>query len=185
MNQPRRLLVDENVPEAEQWFGQLGEVVRFKGRELKPAQLAGAHALIVRSVTRVDGNLLTDAALDFVGTCTIGCDHVDRDLLSARGIGFANAPGCNANSVIEYVLTALAELDVNVTAHPVGIVGAGNVGGRLLTRLQALGVQACAYDPLLAPDALPNLVPLEQVFACPVVCLHAPLTRTGPSPVAI
>ncbi|AFU98037.1 4-phosphoerythronate dehydrogenase [Simiduia agarivorans] len=181
MNDKKRILVDENVPDAEHWFGRLGEVRRFKGRELQADALRDADALIVRSVTQVNEALLAESRLDFVGTCTIGCDHVDQALLERRGIGFSNAPGCNANSVVEYVFAALAQLNVNFTTSAFGIVGAGNVGGRLLDRCTALGISACAYDPLLDQQDS-RLVSLAEVFAQPIVCMHAPLTRDGVFP---
>lgn len=181
MSHNKLILVDENVPEAEYWFGRLGEVRRFKGRELQADALHDADALIVRSVTQVNEALLSESRLDFVGTCTIGCDHIDQALLERRGIGFSNAPGCNANSVVEYVFAALAQLNINFTASAFGIVGAGNVGGRLLDRCTALGLPACAYDPLLGRQDS-RLVSLAEVFTQPIVCLHAPLTRDGEFP---
>lgn len=181
MNPKKLILVDENVPDAERWFGRLGTIERFKGRNLSPGALRDAHALIVRSVTQVDETLLSETQLDFVGTCTIGCDHVDQELLARRRIRFSNAPGCNANSVVEYVFAALAQLDINFTASRLGIVGAGNVGGRLLTRCTNLGISACAYDPLLDQNNS-RLVTLPEVFTQPIVCLHAPLTREGAYP---
>lgn len=176
------ILVDENVPEADKYFGPLGRVERFAGRSLSAAAVARANALVVRSVTRVDPALLAGSAVEFVGTCTIGTDHVDQAWLAGQGIGFASAPGCNANSVAEYVLTALAALDLNWSGRRFGIVGCGNVGGGLYRKLQSLGVSVCGYDPLIAPDSFPDLVPLDRVFDADVVCLHAPLTHTGAFP---
>lgn len=176
------ILVDENVPEADLYFGPLGRVQRFAGRQLTARAVAQASALVVRSVTQVNQALLAHSPVEFVGTCTIGTDHVDQAWLAGQGIGFASAPGCNANSVAEYVLTALAALDVNWSNCQFGIVGCGNVGGGLYRKLQSLGARVCGYDPLLAPDSFPALVSLEQVFQADVVCLHAPLTRAGPFP---
>lgn len=177
-----RILVDENVPQAEAYFGRLGQVERFSGRDLSAAEVRSARALVVRSVTRVDQSLLAGSCVEFVGTCTIGTDHLDTAWLAEQGIAYANAPGCNANSVVEYVLTALAVLDCNWQSKRVGIVGCGNVGGALYRRLSALGAQVVGYDPLLAANALPQLVSLASVFDSQIVCLHAPLTREGSHP---
>jgi len=96
-----RILVDGAVPLAEEAFGPLGEVRRAPGRSIGPADVAEVDALVVRSVTRVDRALLADSRVRFVGTATIGTDHVDEGWLGRRGIAFASAPGCNARSVAE------------------------------------------------------------------------------------
>ncbi|UTA46567.1 4-phosphoerythronate dehydrogenase [Simiduia sp. 21SJ11W-1] len=181
MSKPQ-IFVDENVPKAEEFFGQLGEVHTFAGRNVSAKTLANADALVVRSVTQVNEQLLAESKVNFVGTCTIGIDHLDTAWLDRRDIAYTNAPGCNANSVVEYVLAALALLNINWQGKRVGIVGCGNVGGRLYAKLASLGAQVAAYDPLLAPGAFPNLVSLEEVFSADIVCLHAPLTTSGPYP---
>ena len=127
--------VDENIPLAEPLFGQLGEVRLFSGRGLQSADLKGAEALIVRSVTPVNRALLADSKVRFVGTATIGVDHLDMPWLQERGITYCSAPGSNAQSVAEYVLSALAALDSTLEAlvdgGQVGIIGFGNVGRQL------------------------------------------------------
>ncbi len=178
----KKILVDENVPLAEEYFGQLGQVQRFSGRRLSAPDVVDAHALIVRSVTQVNAALLNHSAVEFVGTCTIGIDHLDTTWLNGQRIPYTNAPGCNANSVVEYVLTALARLDVNWQGRKVGIVGCGNVGGRVFRRLAALGAEVAGYDPLLPEGSLPVSAPLASIFESDIVCLHAPLTTTGTHP---
>src|SRR3990167_4705787 len=130
-----KILVDENIPAAQACFGQLGEVVRMPGRHLTAADVRDADALIVRSITRVTPALLNGSKVRFVGTATIGVDHIDLDYLRSSGIAFASAPGCNAQSVAEYVMTALLELEasrgLNLRAKSVGIFGLGNVGSRM------------------------------------------------------
>lgn len=179
---PLVIVADENIPLLEHYFGGLGELRRYPGRQLSAAQVAAADVLLVRSVTRVDAALLADSRVRFVGTCTIGTDHLDKDWLDRRGIRWCSAPGCNANSVVEYVFAALAELNVPWWQQTVGIVGCGNVGGHLYRRLRALGVSCAVYDPLLEPGAVPELTDLATVLRAGIVCLHAPLTTSGPWP---
>ncbi len=103
-----KLLADENMPFVQELFGDWAEVVTCPGREIKPEQLRDVDVLLVRSITRVDEALLAQAErLSFVGTATIGCDHIDTELLARRGIAFASAPGCNKVAVGDYVLAAL------------------------------------------------------------------------------
>ena len=137
-----KILVDENIPVAEACFGQLGEVVPVSGRHLRAAQVRDADALIVRSVTPVNESLLAGSRIGFVGTATIGVDHIDQAYLAAHGIGFASAPGCNARSVVEYVAAALMELEASrrfsLSGKSIGIIGVGNVGSRLRQLCEAL-----------------------------------------------
>src|SRR5687767_11630996 len=139
-----RIVADENIPLLHEFFGGLGEVVAIPGRSMSPEQVHDADVLLVRSVTQVNEELLSGSQVKFVGTATIGCDHVDLDYLACKGIAFASAPGCNAIAVVEYVistLTVLAErFGFNWQNKRVGIVGLGNVGGRLKTTLERLGM---------------------------------------------
>ncbi|MEW5250318.1 4-phosphoerythronate dehydrogenase [Microbulbifer discodermiae] len=174
------IVADENIPALEHYFGGLGSIQRLPGRPLCRAQLARADVLLVRSVTRVDEQLLQGTPVKFVGSCTIGTDHLDTDWLERNGIAWSAAPGANANSVVEYVFCALAALGCDWRERRFGIVGCGNVGGLLQRRLHRLGVQCAVYDPWL-PDN-PDSAPLERVLRQDVVCLHAPLVTGGPHP---
>ena len=95
-----KIVVDENMPHACELFAEFGEVVPLPGRQIGAADLQDADVLLVRSVTRVDAGLLASCPrLGFVGTATIGTDHIDTALLAERGIPFFSAPGCNKYSV--------------------------------------------------------------------------------------
>lgn len=181
-----KIVADQNIPRVEAWFAGLGEVVTVPGRTLDAATVRDADILLVRSVTRVDQALLGGSRVRFVGTATIGTDHLDLGWLAGQGIAVASAPGSNADSVVEYVLSALAAVDGVLegllAGGSVGIVGLGNVGGRLLQRLRRLGIRAYGHDPLLTATPERPLYRLEQVLAADVVSLHTPLTRGGPHP---
>ncbi|WFM70217.1 4-phosphoerythronate dehydrogenase PdxB [Halomonas sp. CKK8] len=187
-----RIVVDANVPAAEKCFGELGEMVRLPGREIDADALQEADALVVRSITRVDEALLARTSrLRFVGTCTIGTDHVDERALAERGVAFASAPGCNAEAVVDYVLGSLSTLAERqgwrLTERRVGIVGVGNVGGRLLARLTAMGIGCLACDPprvaAEGAEGLAGFMELDTLIdECDVLCLHTPLVTEGPYP---
>lgn len=177
-----RIVVDENIPLVDECFGDLGEIVRLPGRDMTNKDLQGADALLVRSVTQVNAELLNDTPVRFVGTCTIGIDHFDTAYLDNEGISWASAPGCNANSVVEYVYAALAHLNIDWAGKQVGIIGCGNVGGRLYRRLKAQGVDCRVYDPFLSTEQIPDLTSLTAVLESDIVCMHTPLTRSGPHP---
>jgi len=179
------IVADENIPLLDSFFGDFGEIRRVQGRAMGPEDVRDADILLVRSVTRVGPELLEGSRVRFVGTATIGTDHVDQDWLQQQGIMFSAAPGCNANSVAEYILSVLSihaerlGLD-DWTRLSVGIVGVGNVGGELARKLTRLGFEVRLCDPPRAEaegDSAPSLVSLEEVMKCDVVTLHTPLTR--------
>ena len=172
-----KILVDENMPYARELFSRLGEVKAVPGRPIPVAELDDADALMVRSVTKVNESLLGGKPVKFVGTATAGTDHVDDAWLAQAGIGFSAAPGCNAIAVVEYVFSALlmlAERDgFSLRDRTVGIVGVGNVGGRLQARLEALGIRTLLCDPPRADRgdegnfcSLPGM-PLEKLAKGP------------------
>lgn len=185
-----KILADENIPFAAETFGALGEVKFLPGRAITRAALSDCEALLVRSVTPVNAVLLEGTPVRFVGTATIGVDHVDLGYLQARGLAFASAAGCNANSVAEYVAAALLHWAVksktDLQGRTLGIVGAGNVGSRVLQKAGALGLQVLVNDPPLARkfqnEQTPPpfaFLPLDQLMQADFISLHTPLTRTG------
>lgn len=181
-----KILVDENMPYARELFSRLGEVKAVPGRPIPVAELDDADALMVRSVTKVNASLLEGKAIKFVGTATAGTDHVDEDWLRQAGIGFSAAPGCNAIAVVEYVFSALlmlAERDgFALRDRTVGIVGVGNVGGRLQARLEALGIRTLLCDPPRADrgDEGDFRSLDELVQEADVLTFHTPLFKEGP-----
>ncbi len=181
-----KILVDENMPLACELFADFGEVVARPGRSLTADDVRDADVLLVRSVTRVDEALLAGSRVRFVGTATIGTDHVDVDWLRAQGIVFASAPGCNAMSVVDYVASALLELaerhGFSLAGKRAGIVGLGNVGSRLQRRLQAMGLDVLACDPPLADAGRTGLVDMDAIAGCDIVSFHTPLLREGAHP---
>ena len=180
------VLADENIPAVEHYVGSLGRVTRCNGRTLHSAQLAGVDVLLVRSVTQVDEQLLAGSAVRFVGTATSGVDHVDRSWLQQQGIGFCHAPGANANSVVEYVLAAIAavgdHLETLLGGGRVGIVGYGHIGRALAARLECLGIACLVSDPWLEQGTVGHAASLDEVLRCDVISLHPELTREQPWP---
>lgn len=181
-----KIVADENIPLLQRFFGELGDVIAVPGRLITADTVRDADILLVRSVTPVDQSLLDGSSVRFVGSTTIGTDHVDLNYLQQHNIGFANAPGSNANSVVEYVLSCLSILTethaLDLDTIKFGIVGFGSVGSTLARRLQKLGVEYRVFDPLIAQDSDPTLTSFERVLACDVISLHVPLTMDGEHP---
>lgn len=180
------ILVDENVPYALECFGRLGRVRVLPGRRIGAADLKDVDVLIVRSVTRVNESLLGGTPVRFVGTATIGCDHIDVDYLQPRGIAVASAPGSNANSVAEYIVAALLR-SAHARGNPlegstIAVIGVGNVGTRVVEMAQALGIRCVLNDPPRhRATADPAFVALDEALpGAEYVTLHVPLERRGP-----
>ncbi|WP_372964616.1 4-phosphoerythronate dehydrogenase PdxB [Marinobacter sp.] len=181
------IVADENIPLLDSFFGDIGEIRRVTGRTLNRSQVEDADILLVRSVTKVNRELLEGTRVRFVGTATIGTDHIDVEWLKEQGIGFTAAPGCNARSVTEYVLAVVSlfadQLGIDDwSTLSVGIVGAGNVGSELARVLDRLGFGVKLCDPPREEDESGSdeeFVCLSDVLKCDVVTLHTPLTRTG------
>ena len=187
-----RIVADQDIVAAEAAFGPLGQLTLLPASAITPAMVAASDVLLVRSVTQVGEEFARLPNLRFVGTATIGTDHLDVAALRAAGIAVHHAPGSNADSVVEYVIAALLHLAASrgeaLRGRVVGLVGCGSIGSRLACRLPALGCAALRNDPPLAAQAeregRPHeYLPLAHVLeAADVVSLHVPYTRTGPNP---
>ncbi|MCD6404742.1 MAG: 4-phosphoerythronate dehydrogenase [Planctomycetes bacterium] len=182
-----KVVADENIPFAAEAFGTLGGVTLVRGRAMTAKLLADADILLVRSVTKVDRDLLEGSHVRFVATATIGTDHIDTDYLDKRGIGFASAPGSNATSVAEYVTAALLVLakrgGYRLQDKSIGVVGVGNVGSRVATRAEALGMKVLLNDPPLARKTHDEkYLPLTRLFEADFLTIHTPLAYGGPDP---
>ncbi|MBV6751808.1 4-phosphoerythronate dehydrogenase PdxB [Pseudomonas chlororaphis] len=181
------IVADENIPLIDAFFAGFGEIRRLPGRSIDRAAVAEADLLLVRSVTPVSRELLEGSPVRFVGTCTIGTDHLDLDYFGQAGIHWSSAPGCNARGVVDYVLGSLltlAEIEgADLTARTYGVIGAGEVGGRLIKVLRGLGWNVLVCDPPRQAAEGGDYVSLEQIIEqCDVISLHTPLTRTGDQP---
>jgi erythronate-4-phosphate dehydrogenase len=182
-----RIVADENIPLLDAFFSDFGEISRHPGRTLDRAAVADADILLVRSVTKVSRELLEGTSVRFVGTCTIGTDHLDLDYFAEAGIQWSSAPGCNARGVVDYVLGSLltlAEIEgADLTQRTYGVVGAGQVGGRLVKVLRGLGWNVLVCDPPRQATEGGDYVSLDEIIArCDVISLHTPLDKNGDTP---
>ncbi|PYF84903.1 4-phosphoerythronate dehydrogenase [Marinomonas alcarazii] len=182
-----KIIADENMPNAKALFSHLGDVELVNGRTITNSQIKNADVLLVRSVTKVTRELLEGSSVRFVGSATIGVDHIDLDYLTEAGIEFSSAPGCNAEAVADYVFSGLSHLymtkKLSWLNKKIGVVGYGNVGKTVYDRFTNLGCQVCVYDPFKDNEAgAANFVALDEILSCDVISLHAPLTTTGSFP---
>jgi len=179
-----KVVADQNIPFVQECFSSIGQVEAISGRKITPKVVADADVLLVRSVTKVGQDLLADSKVKLVATATIGFDHVDIDFLRQKNIGFASAPGSNANSAAEYVIAALLEIGqmhkISIEGKSIGVVGVGNVGSRVAKKCAVLGMKVKLNDPPLQRQSGDSKYrPIEELFDCDFIMLHTPLTFEG------
>ena len=179
-----KIIADANIPHVSECFSSIGDVQVVAGREITPWIVADADILLVRSITPVGVDLLAGSKVRFVATATIGFDHIDTDYLKRSKIGFASAPGSNANSAAEYVIAGLLEVaekhDIDLHGKSIGIIGVGNVGSRVAKKCAALGMKVLLNDPpLQRQTGDKKYLPLKELYDCDFITFHTPLTYEG------
>lgn len=178
------IVADENLAYPFELFSQFGDVQLINGRKITNSVLKNADALIIRSVTEVNESILTGTNIKFVGTATIGTDHIDTEYLTSKGISFASAPGCNSYAVAEYVIAALLDTAVknnfSLENKTIGVVGIGNVGSKVVRYCEALGMKVLKNDPpLFRRGKLKDAIQLNDILESDIISLHVPLTIEG------
>ncbi len=179
-----KIIADANIPYVLECFSSIGEVSVVGGREMTPWVVADADILLVRSITPVGVDLLAGSKVRFVATATIGFEHIDTDFLRRSKIGFASAPGSNANSAAEYVIAGLLEVankhEMDLQGRSIGVIGVGNVGSRVAKKCAALGMKVLLNDPpLQRQTGDKKYLPLKELFDCDFITFHTPLTFEG------
>jgi len=179
-----KIVADENIPCVREAFSHLGKIRLLPGRAMNREALADAELLLVRAVTTVDKKLLHETAVRFIGTATIGTDHIDTNYLAQQGIAFTSATGSNANSVAEYVMAALVhhavKYNLALNQLALGIVGVGHIGSRVAKMATGLGMRVLLDDPPLARQTGdPKFLPLDELMQADLVTLHTPLTHAS------
>ncbi|MHC4870600.1 MAG: 4-phosphoerythronate dehydrogenase [Planctomycetota bacterium] len=183
-----KIAADENIPFVREACRGFGNVSAMKGREMSSDTIKDADCLLVRSVTRVNEELLAGSKVKFVGTATIGIDHIDCNFLGKNNIAFTSAPGSNANSVAQYITSALLNLEsrhsLDLQSMTLGIVGVGNVGKLVEKKARALGMNIILNDPpreeMEGKEGFSDLAYL--LTNSDVVTTHVPLEKESKYP---
>lgn len=178
------IVVDENISYAKEAFSGFGNIRLLHGRKITNAELRDADALIVRSITHVNKELLGGTPVKFVGTATIGTDHIDLEYLRSQEIFFTDAKGCNADAVAEYVFTSIFYLThkygTDIKDKTIGVVGIGNIGSRIVRLAKSVGMQVLKNDPpLQRQSGSSEYVPLKNIYDADIITLHVPLNKEG------
>ena len=177
-----KIIVDDKIPYIREKLALLtDDVVYLRGADISAEDVRNADALIVRTRTRCDKQLLEGSKVQFVATATIGFDHIDTNYMAEAGITWTNCPGCNAGSVAQYLECSLLLLQQQkgLVLHDatIGIVGCGHVGSKVKAVAERLGMRVLVCDPLLGDPSFVSLNTIEH--EADVITFHVPLTREG------
>lgn len=180
-----KIVVDNKIPFIKGVFDEFAEMVYAEGSLIDSALVKDADALIVRTRTMCDAALLDGSSVRFIATATIGFDHIDTSYCQANNIQWTNAPGCNADAVVQYVFAALGELalkcDFDLKDKVLGIIGVGNVGRRIAAFAEKLGMVVLKNDPPRADfEGGDEFVSLDVIKeTADIITFHTPLNRGG------
>lgn len=180
-----KIVVERNIPFIKGVLEPVADVCYLPADEITNRALTDADALITRTRTRCDAALLDGTRCRFIATATIGTDHIDLPYCDSNGITVANAPGCNAPAVAQWVLaSALRLMEGAPRGKVIGIVGAGHVGGVVDRWARSIGFTTLLCDPPRAErEGGAGFVSIEEVAArADIVTFHTPLTVAGPYP---
>mgnify|MGYP003288765074 FL=1 len=176
-----KFVADVDIPFLKGVLEPYAEVVYKKGMEICREDILDADALLIRTRTRCDASLLEGTKVSLITTATIGMDHIDLDYCRSHGIEVANASGCNAGGVMQYVFSALygvaARKGIKIDGATIGIIGVGNVGKKIEYLAEYLGFKILRCDPPRAQkEGSDGFCSLEHLLAeSDVVTLHVPL----------
>jgi len=180
-----KIVADDKIPFLKGILEPFAEVRYFDGKDIGGKNISGADALIIRTRTKCTRELLDGSAIKYIGTATIGFDHIDTAYCESHGIKWKNAPGCNSSSVRQYIAAALLKIASDFRFDPgektIGIIGAGNVGSKVAEIAGIFGMKVLLNDPprerTEGPDKFTDLGSLLK--ESDIVTLHVPLNFVG------
>ncbi|MBI9033672.1 MAG: 4-phosphoerythronate dehydrogenase [Bacteroidales bacterium] len=180
-----RIIIDDKIPFIDGVLDFCAEIKCLSGKHFTPKAIENADALLIRTRTQCNAELLDNSKLSFIGSATIGYDHIDTNYCDTQQITWTNAPGCNADSVAQYITAALLHLEethhFDLKNKTLGIIGVGNVGKKVALAAQALGMKIILNDPPRQrkedDDNFKNLDFLIE--HSDIISLHIPLSHQG------
>jgi erythronate-4-phosphate dehydrogenase len=180
-----KIVADDKIPFLRGVLEPFADIVYVPGRSINRDHLLDADALLTRTRTRCNESLLKDTNIRFIGTATIGTDHIDTGWCESRGIVWKNAPGCNASSVNQYIASALVLLaerfGFSLRDKTLGVVGVGNVGKKVVRTAELMGMRVYLCDPPRArSEGTCGFISLDGILReCDIITFHVPLNHEG------
>ncbi len=185
MSKRIKIIADDKIPFLKGVLEPFAHVEYHKGNDISKEHVKNADALIVRTRTKCNKNLLEGSNVKFIATATIGFDHIDTEFCETKGIKWTNAPGCNSGSVMQYIASVLVRLsekhDFDLSDKTIGVVGHGNVGSKVARLASLLGMNVLINDPPKEREQiLSSAVSLDEIKEkADIITFHVPLNKTG------
>ncbi len=180
-----KIVADDKIPFLRGALEKYADVVYVPGRDIKNEIIRDADALLVRTRTKCNQELLKDSRVKFIGTATIGYDHIDTIYCEKSNIAWTNAPGCNSSSVQQYITAAILRISLDYHFNPeektIGIVGVGNVGSKVEMAAKTLGMRVMLNDPPRErKEGKKSFVLLGDIlYNADIISVHVPLNIGG------
>lgn len=180
-----KIVIDDKIPFIKGVFEPFADTVYLPGAEINNKAVKNADALIIRTRTLCNKELLEGSTVNFIATATIGYEHIDTKWCGANGIKWKNAEGCNATSVMQYIASVLVFLSKKFSFkfenRTLGVIGVGNIGKKVVELAEILGFRIILNDPPLARRLGPcGYISLEGlIHESDIITLHVPLNYEG------
>ena len=180
-----KIIADKDIPFLKGVFEPYAEIEYYPGSQITNKVVKNADALITRTRTKCNRELLHDSNVKFISSATIGFDHIDTDYCKKNKIEWTNAPGCNSSSVQQYVAAALiyisGKYDFSLKIRTIGVVGVGHVGTKIVKLAEYLGMTVLMNDPpRVRNEGLCGFVSLDGILRdCDIITFHVPLNMSG------
>jgi erythronate-4-phosphate dehydrogenase len=180
-----KIITDNKIPYIKGALEPFAEVIYLPGSETTAEGVKDADALITRTRTKCNREILEGSNVKFIATATIGFDHIDTEYCKKAGIEWTNAPGCNAESVNQYIASALLSWSMkkrdDLKGKTIGIVGVGQVGSRVAKTCEILGMKVLLNDPPRERiEGSKNFVSLKTIQKeADIITFHVPLNMKG------
>jgi erythronate-4-phosphate dehydrogenase len=180
-----KIIIDDKIPYIKGVFEHVANVIYLPGNAITSNDVKDADAIITRTRTICNQQLLEDSSVKFIATATIGYDHIDTQWCEANGIKWTNAAGCNSMSVTQWVAAVLVHLaqkhNFDFKDKTLGVVGVGNVGRKVVRLAESLGMQVVLCDPPVARNiSACGLISLDGIMReADIITFHVPLNLDG------
>ena len=180
-----KIVIDNKIPYIKGAFEEVADVIYLQGKETTKEIVKDADAIVTRTRTNCNKELLEGSKVKFIATATIGFDHIDAEYCKETGIEWTNAPGCNAESVNQYISSALFSYSMrkrfDLKDKTIGIVGVGQVGSRVARTCETIGMKVLLNDPPRErAEGSENFVSIKTIQKeADIITFHVPLNLSG------
>jgi erythronate-4-phosphate dehydrogenase len=180
-----KIVADDKIPFIKGVLEPVADIYYLSPSQISKDIIKDADALLIRTRTKCNAELLSNSSIKFIATATIGFDHIDTTYCDLKGIKWVNAPGCNSGSVQQYIasalLTAAKQNNISLTNKTLGIIGVGNVGSKVEKIAKIFGMKVLLNDPPRErSEGNEKFVSVDELIKnSDIITFHVPLNLAG------